>query len=415
MSGIEAAGVVLGILPFMASARESEARISTQIARFRAHIARNGIVMTFYLHILFPDALFVMERVERYVLTASDQEVVAFMKSYNSSFNMIGVAGAIIAQVAISALSLTNLESSHWTGTAFFITSLVTGALSVFFSCAVSPAFHGLHSAEDIKDFLTKPTPSNKDVEEADGDNPSLSFRQIASISPSMSAARSVQLRHHFAATELQKWKAASPHAAVMLVVPMTLLKVALNTFLIGLGIYLGKLCTAKIIPSYGTGSVGILVFYIVSTLSGIAMYYVAQNYKYLERARLERWHKQKDDLGLNEVVPRPVNPDVMASSGHQPDLNSREQHRTGKSAVEHDDAAVLEEIYSPMDEQGQQSITASRQSDPAHNNDLSTKDGSTNTIGLNGDVRHLLKELLDSQEESLRINKRLLEALSRE
>ncbi len=114
-----------------------------------------------------------MEQVERHVLNADDQHVIVFTKSYTSSFNMIGVAvgvhrngiqtmlltvqGAIIAQVAISALSLTGLEDSHLMVEAFFVASLVTGCLSVFFSCAISPAFHGLHTAEDIKDFLTKP------------------------------------------------------------------------------------------------------------------------------------------------------------------------------------------------------------------------------------------------------------------
>jgi hypothetical protein len=40
---------------------------------------------------------------------------------------------------------------------ALFITSLITGALSVFFSCVLHSSVSGLHRNEDIKDWLSNP------------------------------------------------------------------------------------------------------------------------------------------------------------------------------------------------------------------------------------------------------------------
>jgi len=49
------------------------------------------VVTAWLLQHAFPDAFFVMDRVERYVLRASDQDILGFLHSYSSSFNMVGV------------------------------------------------------------------------------------------------------------------------------------------------------------------------------------------------------------------------------------------------------------------------------------------------------------------------------------
>ena len=54
-----------------------------------------GVFIAVLLEIVFPEALRVMSTVERYALKAEDKEVIAFMKTYTSSFNMIGVAVSI--------------------------------------------------------------------------------------------------------------------------------------------------------------------------------------------------------------------------------------------------------------------------------------------------------------------------------
>lgn len=175
-------------------------------------------------------------------------------------------------------MSLTGLEDSHWAAEGFFVVSLVTGCLSVFFACAISPAFHGLHSAEDIKDFLTKPTQSANEAE--DFDSLVSEYIRRMGVPGQYSEIENNNFRESI---QTRRWQVASAYAAIMLVVPMTLLRIALNAFLIGLGIYIGKLYTAKLIPSFGSGSIGILALYLVSALFGIGMYYIARSLKYLE------------------------------------------------------------------------------------------------------------------------------------
>jgi ABC-type multidrug transport system fused ATPase/permease subunit len=172
-------------------------------------------------------------------------------------------------------MSLTNLAGSHWTAEAFFVASLVTGALSVFFSCAISPAFHGLYGATDIRNFLTRPT---KDLNKLNQILASL--KAIASPEAQDKDAHIVDDLRRLQS----QWRVPSPAAAVMITVPMSLLNISLNAFLIGLGIYLGKVFTAKLIPSYGLGSLIILIVFVVTTLTGISMFYVAQGFKAMEK-----------------------------------------------------------------------------------------------------------------------------------
>ncbi|ORY11925.1 hypothetical protein BCR34DRAFT_614334 [Clohesyomyces aquaticus] len=92
-----------------------------------------------------------MRKIEKDILVAEDQEMVACLESFTSTFNMIGVAGAIIVQVAITALSLPRLAHSPSTSEACFVAGLITGSLSVFFACMMSPELKGLHDAKSTE------------------------------------------------------------------------------------------------------------------------------------------------------------------------------------------------------------------------------------------------------------------------
>lgn len=201
-----------------------------------------------------------------------------------------------MAQVAISAISLTRLEDAHWTAQAFFVASLTTGSLSVFFSCALNPAFHGLHSSEDIKDFLTKPTPA---YQRSDFRKSVSNF--IKEIGPDFRRADQQTYEDVTNYLTQGRWKVPSANAAIMLVAPMMLLRVALNAFLIGLGIYLGKLYTAELLPAYGKGAIGILTFYIVSAVLGLSVYYISEALKLREDAPLKAWRKVLDDYRAHQ------------------------------------------------------------------------------------------------------------------
>lgn len=186
------------------------------------------------------------------------------------------------------------MEDSHWTAEAFFVVSLVSGALSVFFSCAISPAFHGLHNADAIKDFLAKPT--TQMVKKLEG------ILNSAENHPRLSQSHLESLKQIYDA----RWRVPSAYAAIMLTVPMTLLNIALNAFLVGLGIYLGRMYTEDLIPSYGLGSLGILIFFLVTAVLGIGTWYIPQRFKSIEEEPLARY---RGLLHANKASPPAIQP----------------------------------------------------------------------------------------------------------
>lgn len=82
-----------------------------------------------------------------------------------------------------------------------------------------------------------------------------------------------------------------------MLVVSMTLLNLALNAFLIGLGIYLGELYTTNLVPSYGEPSLGILIFFLISAVVGIGAFYIPQSLKQQGNNLLRGWSETLDGV----------------------------------------------------------------------------------------------------------------------
>lgn len=95
---MEVAGLVLGAGPMVISSHYAygKAGASGPLHKaLKAFLGRRAEYRTFVavmLQIFFPNALNVMERVQRYVILGEDQHVLAFMKAYTSSFNMTGVA-----------------------------------------------------------------------------------------------------------------------------------------------------------------------------------------------------------------------------------------------------------------------------------------------------------------------------------
>ncbi|KAJ8125615.1 hypothetical protein O1611_g8024 [Lasiodiplodia mahajangana] len=363
---------IVGVFPSIAFS--TTRTVLTKYSQYRSQVEEHGYWVSFFLNTIFSDAAFVMDRVERYALDADDEHVIAFMGSYTSSFNMIGVAGAIMAQVAITAISLPSLENSHWTVEALFIASLVTGSLSVFFSCAISPAFHGLHSADDIKDFLTKLRPSEYTKK---FDNLVSKCRRKG-----LSRLNQDELEEAMEIVEKENWKVASPYAAILLIIPKTLLNVSLNAFLIGLGVYLGELYTAELTPSYGSGSIGILVSYLASVLFGTVIHHAILSLKTLEGASLKDWRKFWDDhkrKGRNQEMGGALNNEQDIGRELNPGRIQQSTHTRHRGRVTYDAIGPNEAVATP-------------------------------TLGSDN-VQDILRELIRSQEETLSLQQRLLQA----
>jgi hypothetical protein len=328
-------------------------------------------------------------------------------------------------------MSLQRIEDSHWTAQAFFVVSLVAGYLSVYYSCAISPAFRGLHSAEDIKDFLSKPAPSAE-------------MREYNTI------WRQHWFKHKSSTQELEdmgklnkitnegRWTVPSAPAAIMLVVPMTLLNAALGFFILGLGIYLGKLYSANLIPSYGAGSIGILVCYILAVVFGLYMYYSPLSLKSTEAIPLTRWRKYLDRIStLVTQIPREQNGDEIGvleeiiSSARERDMGAGspavneaparelssqvgQPRHTREGRRVHYTESGFEHTNTNRDTNSTEAQPIGDHSTQQHSLDSSIPLGTLSTSATStDDLRTILSDLIRNQEQSLQINKQLLEALT--
>jgi hypothetical protein len=95
MSGVEVVGALFSVASVAItalSAADFRSAYSPPVTSFYDRVREDGLLMTLLLRTVLTDALGVMDRVERYVIHADDAHVLAFMKSYTSSFNIIGVA-----------------------------------------------------------------------------------------------------------------------------------------------------------------------------------------------------------------------------------------------------------------------------------------------------------------------------------
>ena len=165
----------------------------------------------------------VVNCIRKHLIGTNDLEQVTLLKrSFTESFTMIGVGGAIIAQIAFTGLNLDQNNETHWTVCAAFVASLTDGCLSVFYSCTMQLVLSGVHGPEEILYWLTKPK-----------------------LTYEARPTRPKDTREHsreFSNPNWQTERLLSLNAALMLVAPSELLSCSLASFLAVLGIYLGFL-----------------------------------------------------------------------------------------------------------------------------------------------------------------------------
>lgn len=198
-----------------------------------------------------------------------------------------------MAQVAITALALTDLDQVHWTAKAAFVLSLITGGLSVFYSCLVQQRMSGLFTPDDVKDFFSKPSSSPRlhnleqemydlisDIRKNDvGDESTVRRQGMEEIESIIKEFKSKN-----------RWKSASFHSILMIKAPTLLLRYALASFVIGIGIYFGCLAFSDIGSQMPRNSYrAIFIVYIVTSFLGLLIYYVPYILKELELSPARR------------------------------------------------------------------------------------------------------------------------------
>jgi hypothetical protein len=148
-TGTELAGLFLGIAPLLISGWDL---LWKDYQDF-------GIVPAIALRLGLFDAKGVVDEVREHFIKGDGglDQAMAFKDTYTPTFNMVGVAGAILAQIALTALALPNLDDTHWTARASFVMGLVAGSLAVSCSCVLQSKMSSLHNAHAVRNWLTRP------------------------------------------------------------------------------------------------------------------------------------------------------------------------------------------------------------------------------------------------------------------
>ncbi|KAK4206443.1 hypothetical protein QBC37DRAFT_445050 [Rhypophila decipiens] len=209
---------------------------------------KDGLVAVSLLATL-PDSFVTMDRIEK-VLTGRTEDLVEFRQSCSSNMNMVAIAGAIVAQIGITSLTLDAVQQAHWTATAFFVASL------------------GLWRY--VADWLSRPLDEEEIYRKAYLLTQHPAFNQPNQDTAGITLGAPVLGN----LTEAQLGREVSALSAVLLATPAGWLALSLNMFVVGLGIYLGCVYTGDLIAGFGkSGSLGVLIFYLFTALTGTFLY----------------------------------------------------------------------------------------------------------------------------------------------
>ena len=261
-----------------------------------SHIrTKHGAFVLNAVRFLMPSVSSQLKHIDQYVLHGKDEILLEFRKAYISDCNMTSVAvsvsnflflsrissnvikGAIVTQVAITALSLPYLSQSHWVARACFVISLISGTLSVFFAVLLQRIIGSLYEARTLRAWLSSldTYPDMKDLGALKKLlQPSSTPSTSDTIQRDVEAART--LHNHFAEFDLQQRRigVVSLFSALILETPRSMINIALGSFLTGLAVYFGFLWTRDLDANAGPGdSRNVFIIFIVTVLCCIGMY----------------------------------------------------------------------------------------------------------------------------------------------
>ncbi|KAI4667156.1 uncharacterized protein J4E79_001840 [Alternaria viburni] len=152
-----------------------------------------------------------------------------FKKSIQEESSIIAVA------IAITALSLDNLSRTHWTARAFFILSLLTSIIAVYYATKQYRILGHCSRAEHVKAW----------IQNLDKDSPTSIYEKLPSVASVLTVSA-----------------------------PNMLLSFSLNSFLAGLGIYLGFTWIRSLDETAGVnGSRAVFITYIVGLCISYGIY----------------------------------------------------------------------------------------------------------------------------------------------
>jgi hypothetical protein len=264
---------------------------------------KHGVFVLNAVRFLMPSVSSQLKHIDQYVLHGEDDKLLKFRESYINDCNMTSVAvslsnflflsrissnvmkGAIVTQVAITALSLPYLSQSHWVARACFVISLISGTLSVFFAVLLQRIVGRLYEARTLRAWLSSLDlyPDMKDLRDLKKLlQPSSTSSTSDDSQRDVEAARTL-MKDHFAKFDLQQREIGivSVFSALILETPRSMINISLGSFLTGLAVYFGFLWTRDLDANAGhNDSRNVFITFIITVLCCIGMYSVPRGIK---------------------------------------------------------------------------------------------------------------------------------------
>jgi hypothetical protein len=183
-----------------------------------------------------------------------------------------------------------------------------------------------LFTTDDIKDFFSKPSSVEefRHLEQHLDDLVSDMRKRDSSDEPTVTLQRMTELELIIKRFKSKnRWKSASFHSILMVKAPTLLLKYALASFIIGLGIYFGGLAFSDVGSEKPRGRyLATFIVYITTSFLGLLIYFVPSTLKELELSPARRYAQ----IMTNEQAMKPHQEEAEIIHKISALLNSEEQ-----------------------------------------------------------------------------------------
>ncbi|XP_014555841.1 hypothetical protein COCVIDRAFT_16657 [Bipolaris victoriae FI3] len=307
--------------------------------------------------------------------STSDIDAMNFRKSAQKECSIIAVASTILAQIAITALSLENLDRTPWVARGLFVFSLVSSIIAVYYATRQYCHLGRFLYAKDVRAWIRGHSILNED------------------LYPRMAMA----VAHLNSDSAFRVVGADLPSVASVLTIaaPTMLLNSSLNAFLVGLGIYLGFVWTWDLNKIAGASSsravfitfmVSLVVCYWIYAISNV----IVADQSYVSEAELLG---EKDPLrsffGIREKD------EESARGGGKPSIA---QHISSQE-VPSDNTGRASTSAAPLGESSQEQTDASN---------------GTEGVSVQRELARVLQEAARLRKESAKVDERVVQILEK-
>ncbi|KAI9708051.1 MAG: hypothetical protein M1820_004255 [Bogoriella megaspora] len=401
--------------------------------------SRYGLVALLFVQIVLPNAASQLQFIEESILQSGDDLVLRFKESFVFDCNMIAVAGAIIAQIAITANAVNFLSQAHWLARAFWIASLVEGCLSVYYACLLQRTLGMLLGPNDIRDWLTRQDDHATSTYHL---RATLEYtRELLGKKPETLDPLELEALRNYAHKNVGlDWsdasqsppRSASLYSALLLGAPSAMITGALSWFLLGTGVYLGSVWKRNLDSAAGVeNSRNVFIIFLIGTVFCGSVYPLLVFLKHREHGPvkliiriMQNLDALKKMLALRRerIITSQLESDLMASFRSKHPMSERGLLSV---APDVDGNTRLPQDQSPIIQKGSPAMTPfeALELDSMGKGAWKTPDSEAQTITppesqrrepRTGTLSSLLDNLLQAQQASILASQQLTYELSR-